>query len=126
MPITLWVRTLVQALPILKDTSGDWSQVVPLPARPGNLSSEGFVSYAWAGKDEGRHVAVINYGEHRGQCYLRLPFPELQERQLLFTDLMGSEVYHREGGDRVQRGLHIDRAPWQINVFEVRSTGAAT
>jgi hypothetical protein len=60
----------------------------------------------------------------RGQCYLRLPFPELQERQLLLTDLMDSEAYHRDGGDLVQRGLYIDQAPWQIDVFEVRSTSA--
>jgi hypothetical protein len=105
--------------------NGDWSQIDPLPAWPGNFSSEGFVSYAWAGKAEGRYVAIINYAEDRGQCYLRLPFPELQERQLLLTDLMGSEVYHRDGGDLVQRGLYIDQAPWQINVFELRSTGAA-
>ena len=65
---------------------------------------------------------VVNYAENRGQCYLRLPFPELQERQLLLMDLMGREVYHRDGGDLVQRGLYIDQAPWQINVFEVRST----
>ena len=54
-----------------------------------------------------------------------LPFPELQERQLLLTDLMGSEVYHRDGSDLFQRGLYIDQAAWQINVFEVRSTGVA-
>ena len=116
-------------LQILKDTdafrNGDWSQIDPLPAWPGNFSSEGFVSYAWAGKDEGRYVAVMNYAENRGQCYLRLPFPELQERQLLLTDLMGAEVYHRDGSDLVLRGLYIDHAPWQINVFDIRSASAA-
>ena len=114
---------------ILKDTdafrNGDWSQIDPLPAWPGNFSSEGFVSYAWAGKDEGRYVAVINYGEDRGQCYLHLPFPELERRRVLLTDLMGSEVYHRDGSDLVVRGLYIDQAPWQINVFELRSISAA-
>jgi hypothetical protein len=116
-------------LTILKDTdafrNGDWSQVDTLPAWPGNVSSEGSVSYAWAGKDEGRYVAVMNYAENRGQCCLRLPFPELKEKQLLLTDLMGSEVYDRDGGDLVHRGLNVDQAPWQINVFEVRSTSAA-
>ena len=114
---------------ILKDTdairNGDWSQIDPLPAWPGNFSSEAFVSYAWAGKDEGRCVAVINYGEDRGQCYLHLPFPELEGRRVLLTDLMGSEVYHRDGSDLVGRGLYIDQAPWQINVFEFRSISAA-
>ena len=114
---------------ILKDIDafrkGDWSQIDPLPAWPGNFSSEGFVAYGWAGKDERRYVAVMNYAENRGQCYLHLPFPELVGRQLLLTDLMGSEVYHRDGGDLVVRGLYIDHAPWQINVFELRSISAA-
>jgi hypothetical protein len=95
---------------ILKDVdafrNGDWSQIDPLPAWDSNWSSEGFVSYAWAGKDEARYVAVMNYADNRGQCYLRLPFPELEGRQLLLTDLMGSEVYHRDGGDLVHRGLY--------------------
>jgi hypothetical protein len=71
--------------------NGDWSQIDPPPALPDKWSSEDFVSFARAGKDEGRYVAVINYSEDRGQCYLRVPFPELEKRQLLLTDLMGSE-----------------------------------
>ena len=114
---------------ILKDIdafrNGDWFQIDPLPAWHSNRSSEGFVSYAWAGKDEARYVAVMNYADNRGQCYLSLPFPELEGRQLLLTDLMGSEVYHRDGGDLVHGGLYVDQAPWQINVFELRSISAA-
>ena len=44
-------------------------------------------AYAWAGKDEGRYVVVVNYAENRGQCHLRVPFPELEGRQLLLRDL---------------------------------------
>jgi hypothetical protein len=57
---------------------------------------------------------------------LDLPFPELQEKQLLLTDLLRSEIYHRHGSDLLHRDLYIDQAPWQMNVFQVRSTGAAT
>jgi hypothetical protein len=90
------------------------------------LQLRGLVSYAWVGQDEGRYVVVVKYAENRGQCYLRLPFPEFQERQLLLTDLMGGEVYYRDGRDLVQRGLYIDQAPWQINVFELRGISGAT
>ena len=61
----------------------------------------------------------------QGQCYLRLPFPELEGRQLLLTDLMGGEVHYREGRDLVLRGLYVDQVPWEINVFELRTVGAA-
>jgi glycosidase len=51
-------------LPVLKDTdvlrNGDWSQIEPLPAWPGNRTAEGFVAYAWTSKDGGRYVAAIN------------------------------------------------------------------
>ena len=68
---------------------------------------------------------VINYSEDRGQCYLHVPFSELEGRRVLLTDLIGSEVYHRDGSDLVGRGLYIDLAPWQVNVFELRSISAA-
>ena len=112
-------------LPVLKDKdafqNGDWSQIEPLPAWPGNSSSEGFVAYAWAGKSAGRYVVAINYAATHGQCYLLLPFAELRERQVLLTDLMGSEIYRRDGSDLIVHGLYIDQAAWQINVFELQT-----
>jgi glycosidase len=112
-------------LPLLKETdalrNGDWSQIEPTPAWQGNPSSEDFVAYAWSGKDGGRYVVVVNYAEHRGQCYLVLPFPELREKRVVLTDRMGDEVYDRDGGDLTDRGLYIDHAPWQINVFEIET-----
>ena len=37
------------------------------------------------------------------------------------TDLMGSELYDRDGSDVVDNGLYIDLAPWRFNVFELHS-----
>jgi len=110
---------------VLKDTdafrNGDWSQIEPLPAWPGNWTSEGFVAYAWAGDDGGRYVAVTNYTGNRGQCYLLLPFPELRDMQVLLSDLIGNETYRRDGSDLIDRGLYIDQTAWQINVFEIKT-----
>jgi hypothetical protein len=120
--IAVFYAKLLQVLKD-KDTfrNGDWSQIEPLPAWPGNPSSTGFVAYAWAGKNEGRYVVAINYTGTRGQCYLVLPFAELRERRVLLTDVMGSETYRRDGSDLVVRGLYIDHAPWQINLFELQT-----
>ena len=50
---------------ILKDIKriSEWRLVSDRPAAglARQLKLEGFVSYAWVGKDEGRYVAVINY-----------------------------------------------------------------
>ena len=37
------------------------------------------------------------------------------------TDVMGTEVYDRDGNDLVDNGLYIDHAPWHFNVFELRA-----
>jgi hypothetical protein len=111
-------------LQVLKKTdafrNGAWSQIDPLPAWPGNQTSSDFVAYAWAGEDARRHVVVVNYAANQGQCRLPLPFPELRGRQVRLTDVFGSEVYDRAGGELADPGLYIDHSPWHFNVFDLR------
>jgi glycosidase len=108
---------------LLKETdgfrSGDWSQIQPAPAWQGNGSSDDFVAYAWSGKTGHSYVVVVNYADHRGQCRLVLPFPELQGKRLRLADMVGDEVYERDGGDVADHGLFIDHGAWQVNVFDV-------
>ena len=98
---------------------GGWSQIQPLPAWSGNWTHDGFVAYTWAGEDGSRHVVVVNYAGNQGQCRLPLPFPEFRGRQVRLTDVMGSEIYDRDGSELVDPGLFIDHAPWHFNVFEL-------
>ena len=90
---------------VLKETGafrdGAWSQIQPQPAWPGNWTSDGFVAYAWAGEDGSRHVVVVNYAGNQAQCRLPLPFPEFRGKQVRLTDLMGTEVYDRDGTELV-------------------------
>ena len=99
---------------------GAWSLIDPQPAWPGNASSEAFVAYVWASDAGSRYVVVVNYASSQGQCYVRLPFPELHGREARLSDIMGTESYVRDGSDIIGRGLYIDHAPWQVNVFEVQ------
>jgi hypothetical protein len=113
-------------LQVLSETNafrhGAWSQIHPSPAWSGNGTASGFVAYAWAGTDGSRQIVVVNYAGNQGQCRLRLPFPELRDRQVRLTDLIGTEVYDRDGGELVDHGLYIDHAPWQCNVFELQAS----
>jgi glycosidase len=102
--------------------NGSWSQIQPQPAWPGNWTSDGFAAYAWSGGDAGRYLVIVNYAGNQGQCRLFLPFPEFHGRQIRLTDLMGSEVYDRDGNELVDRGLYIDHAPWHFNVFALRTS----
>jgi glycosidase len=99
---------------------GSWSQIRPEPAWPGNWSSDDFIAYGWAGNDGSRYVVVVNYAGNQGQCRLPLPFPALRGKRTRLTDVMGTEVYDRDGGEIIDSGLYIDHAAWQYNVFELR------
>jgi glycosidase len=113
-------------LQVLKQTpafrEGAWSQIQPRPAWPGNSSSDDFIAYAWAGDNDTRHVIVVNYAGNQGQCRLPLPFPELRGKQVHLSDMMGTEVYDRDGSESVDPGLFIDHTPWHFNVFELKAT----
>ena len=113
-------------LQVLKETSafrdGTWSQIQPQPAWPRNWTSDGFIACAWAGADGSGFVVVVNYSGNRGQCRLPLPFPELRGKQVRVTDVMGTEVYDRDGSELVGPGLFIDHGPWHFNVFELRAS----
>jgi hypothetical protein len=110
-------------LRVIKDTAGfrhgAWSQIEPRPAWPGNWTSDNFIAYAWAGERGSRHLVVVNYAGTQGQCRLPLPFPELGGNQVRLTDLIGSEVYDRDGDELVGTGLYIDHLPWQCNLFAI-------
>jgi hypothetical protein len=99
---------------------GSWSQLQPVPAWSGNWTHENFIAYAWAGAEGSRHLVVVNYAGNQGQCRLPLPFSEFRGKQIHLTDLMGTEVYDRDGSELVGPGLYIDHTPWRFNVFSLQ------
>lgn len=52
---------------------------------------------------------------------LKLPFPEIHNKQVHLSDAMGTEVYDRDGSELVDNGLFIDHSPWDFNVFDLRA-----
>ena len=91
----------------------------PQPAWNGNPTAADFIAYAWQSPDGGRHVVVVNYSDHQAQCRLRLPFEGLAGLQFRLVDIMGSEVYVRDGSELAWPGLYIDLGPWRFNVFRL-------
>jgi glycosidase len=98
---------------------GAWSLIAPQPAWPGNPSWQDFISYAWRAPDGDRYLVVVNYSDHQGQCRLRLPFTGLAGGSFRLVDLMGSEVYDRDGSELIDPGLYVDLPAWRYNVFEL-------
>ncbi len=102
---------------------GDWSSIPPRRAWDANPTWRDFVAYAWQASHGARHVVVVNYSDHQAQCRLRLPFAGMAGRQFRLVDVMGNEVYQRDGACLVDPGLFIDLAAWRYNVFTLEAVG---
>jgi hypothetical protein len=79
------------------------------------------VAFAWEGPRSERLVVAVNYAAHQGQCFLRLPFPDLAGRSVRLRDLLGPATYDRGGDDLASKGLYLDVPAWGYHVFEVKS-----
>jgi hypothetical protein len=90
-----------------------------IPAFDGDGSFDNFIAWTWKLADGERLLIAVNFSAQSGQCYVRLPFPELERRQWLLTDLLGDASYERDGNELGSRGLYLHVAPWQCHVFEV-------
>jgi len=112
---------LLPALGRASVRDGHWELLQCVPAWDGNWTWDGFVAFAWRGAAGEQLVVAVNYAGNQGQCYVRLPFPNLAGSTLRFSDLMGEARYDRDGNDLASRGLFLDLPPWGYHVFEVKS-----
>jgi hypothetical protein len=105
--------------PVVRD--GDWQLLECVPAWDGNGTSDSFIAFAWKGANDQRLLVTVNYSPNKSQCYVRLPFPDIGNRQWILQDLLGTASYERAGNDLQSRGLYLDVPPWQYHVFGMRS-----
>ena len=99
---------------------GRWQLLECVPAWDGNWTWDSFVACAWHGPAAERLLAVVNFADHQSQCYVRLPFTDLADRSVQFSDLMSPAIYDRAGTDVVSRGLYLDLPSWSYHVFELK------
>jgi hypothetical protein len=85
----------------------------------GNWTWECYLGFAWQGPDGERLLVVVNYAPNQSQCYVRLPFAEVENGQWRLQDLMSDVAYDREGSDLQSSGLYLDLRPWQACVFSL-------
>ncbi len=102
--------------PIFRD--GYWQLLECVPAWEGNGTWDSFIAFAWTGKDGRRVIVTVNYARHNGQCYLKLPFPELAGQNWCLEDQLSKACFDRSGNDLYSRGLFLDMQPWQYYILE--------
>jgi hypothetical protein len=117
---TFYARLLeILRKPVVRQ--GQWQLLECMPAWDDNHSSEAFITFAWQDAAGARLLAVVNFAAQPGQCYVRLPFSDLDGRRWQLRDLLGAADYERDGDELQTRGLYLDMAPWCCHVFEMRT-----
>lgn len=99
---------------------GEWQLLECMSAWEGNASCDHFLAWVWQDSNDGRVLVTINFSDHPGQCYVRLPVPDLANRNWRLKDLMSDSCYDRDGNELQTRGLYLDTPPWHYHVFEMR------
>lgn len=102
---------------------GAWSLIPPQSAWAGNPTWQDFISCAWRTPGGGSYLVVVNYSDHQAQCHLPLSFTGLEGRRFTLVDMMGSEIYCRDGDGLIDPGLYIDLGAWCCNIFKLESIG---
>jgi glycosidase len=97
--------------------NGKWQLLECVPACDGNGSSDAFIASMWEEPNSERLLVAVNYAAHQSQCYVRLPFADLDRGQWRLDDLLGDVRYDRVGQDLQSRGLYLDVPPWHCHVF---------
>ena len=104
---------------------GRWRLLEARPAWEGSSTAEQFVIQRWEGGRQGSRLAVVNFGDQQGQCYVPLDLPGLRGRRVLLRDLFSEARYERDGDSLRSPGLYLDLAPYQFHWFEVIPQGVA-
>ena len=102
--------------------NGSWQSLACRPAWDGNGSWNAFVAHSWQGHSGERMLIAVNYAPHASQCYIPLPFPEIQNRSVQLENLLSSTCYTRDGNELLERGFYLDLGPWSYHIFTLEVT----
>ncbi|SAL84386.1 Alpha-amylase precursor [Caballeronia terrestris] len=106
--------------PVFRD--GTWTLLESEPAWEGNWTWDCVIAWSWQRADGERRLIAVNYAGNQSQCYLRIPFSDVNGRTVRLRDMMGTATFDRDGQDLVSRGLYLDLPPWSYHVFELTAS----
>lgn len=109
---------LIKTVTLPSATNGDWRLLSCTAAWDGNWTNDCFVCFSWEREDE-KLLIVVNFASNQSQCYLQLPFGDLNGRSVLLEDVLGNGAYERDGTELSRRGLYLDVPSWGYHVFRV-------
>jgi glycosidase len=99
--------------------SGKWKLLECTQAWEGNRTHDKYIAFSWHGPGEEKIIVAVNYSPARSQCYIKLPFNYLDDKQWMLNDLLGDHSFEREGKDLFSKGLYLDEPGWKAYVFSL-------
>jgi glycosidase len=106
--------------PVFRD--GQWQLLDARPAWQENGTNDAFIAFSWTAPGA-RRLVVVNYAGHQSQCYVALPWGDLDTRTWRLRDRLGEAVYDREGAGLSTEGLYLDMPAWGHHVMEMQALG---
>jgi glycosidase len=108
-------------LKVLQQTAVGAGQARLLRAREawsGNPTHLNFVAIQWTSKADSFEVVLVNLAPHDGQCYLDLDGDDIADSGWKMTDLLGPQVFERDGSALKKSGLYVDVPAHAAQVFQ--------
>ena len=99
--------------------SGNWEQLSPLPVHEANPSYNNFLGFAWSHKHD-KVIIVVNYSSAQSQCFLKLPYSDLDGQQWTLQDEFSGVAYKRDGTELRHAGLFLDEPGWKYYTFTLK------
>jgi hypothetical protein len=116
------LATYEQMLRVLKDSAvghGEWKLLRPM-GWPDNNTAENFFVIQWQNSPSEFDLVVVNLASHSSQCRIHLVIKGLGAKAWEMRDLLGKNIYQRDGGDMEDHGLHLDLTANAAQLFRFK------
>ncbi len=97
----------------------------PREAWSGNPTAANFVVVQWQSTSRRFDLVVSNLAAHASQCFVDLVGDEISDHTWQMKDLLGAEVFVREGVELQERGLFLDVPAHGAQIFRFAGVDVA-
>lgn len=102
-------KTLLPAVKRIHD-NGSW-QLCKVTGWLNNQTCDNLLAYTWQAGSS-KDLIVVNFSEEQSQGKVILPWPELRNVEVKFTDNLEQKTLLRSGLELKDTGLFVDLPPW--------------
>ncbi|MEI8131129.1 MAG: alpha-amylase family glycosyl hydrolase [Leptolinea sp.] len=102
-------KNLLPAIKGLHD-NGSW-QLCKVTGWSNNQTCENLLVYTWQAGSY-KDLIIVNFSDEQSQGRAALPWPELRDVDVKFTDVLEHETLVRSGSELKSKGFFVDIPPW--------------